>query len=145
MDYHLILRFFHVTCFAAWFGTVLASLFLLRTLEPRLTGSARQAPEDARLLREFIRLETKVADVAFIGVLASGILLAVFFHGWSVWLRVKTFLIVLQVVLTMGYIIRAIRPLSYPCLPDEYRNWYRLFAISLIMFALVLSVTFFLL
>jgi len=145
MDFHTLLLFIHVTCFAAWFGTVLASLFLLKTLESRLTGSALRAGEDALLLREFIKRETKVADVAFIGVVLSGILLASFFHGWTLWVAVKSGLIVLQVSLTMGYIIRAIQPLSYPCTPEMFRNWYRLFAISLGMFALVLGVTFFLL
>ncbi|MCF8382655.1 MAG: hypothetical protein K9G39_03525 [Chlorobium sp.] len=145
MDFHTILLFIHITCFAAWFGTVLASLFLLKTLESRLTGTALRAGEDALLLREFIKRETKVADVAFIGVVMSGILLASFFYGWTIWVVVKSGLIVLQVALTMGYIIRAIQPLSYPCPPEMFRNWYRLFAISLGMFALVLCVTFFLL
>lgn len=145
MDFHTILLFIHVTCFAAWFGTVLASLFLLKTLESRLTGMAPRAGEDALLLREFIKRETKVADVAFIGVVLSGILLASFFHGWTLWVVAKSGLVVLQVALTMGYIIRAIQPISYPCPPEMFRNWYRLFAISLGMFALVLGVTFFLL
>jgi len=140
-----ILLFVHVTCFAAWFGTVLASLFLLRTLESRLTETAESAVENGFLLREFIRLETKVADVAFIGVVLSGILLASLFHGWTFWVIVKSLLIVLQVALTMGYIIRAIQPLTYPCTLESFRNWYKLFAISLTMFALVLCVTFFLL
>lgn len=139
------LLFVHVTCFAAWFGTVLASLFLLKTLESRLTGSASRAAEDAVLLREFIKRETKVADVAFIGVVISGILLASFFHGWTLWVVVKSLLIILQVALTMGYIIRAIQPLTYPCSPESFRNWYKLFAISLTMFAVVLGITFFLL
>jgi len=145
MDIKTILLFVHVTCFAAWFGTVLASLFLLRTLESRLTGSAESAVENGHLLREFIRLETKVADVAFIGVVLSGILLASLFHGWTFWVIAKSLLIVLQVALTMGYIIRAIQPLTYPCTIESFRNWYKLFAISLTMFALVLGVTFFLL
>jgi len=145
MDIKTILLFVHVTCFAAWFGTVLASLFLLRTLESRLTETAESAVENGFLLREFIRLETKVADVAFIGVVLSGILLASLFHGWTFWVIVKSLLIVLQVALTMGYIIRAIQPLTYPCTLESFRNWYKLFAISLTMFALVLCVTFFLL
>ncbi|MBM3423046.1 MAG: hypothetical protein FJY09_07350 [Chlorobi bacterium] len=145
MDMKTILLFVHVTCFAAWFGTVLASLFLLRTLESRLTETAESAVENGFLLREFIRLETKVADVAFIGVVLSGILLASLFHGWTFWVIVKSLLIVLQVALTMGYIIRAIQPLTYPCTLESFRNWYKLFAISLTMFALVLCVTFFLL
>jgi len=145
MPYQSILLFMHVTCFAAWFGTVLASLFLLKTLESRLTGTAEHASEDALLLREFIKRETKVADVSFIGVIISGILLASFFHGWTLWVAVKSGLIVLQVALTMGYIVRAIQPLTYPCSPETFRNWYKLFAISLGMFALVLGVTFFML
>ncbi|MBN1278180.1 MAG: hypothetical protein K9I59_02095 [Chlorobium sp.] len=145
MDVKTILLFVHITCFAAWFGTVLASLFLLKTLESRLTGTAERAAEYALLLREFIKRETKVADAAFIGVVLSGILLASLFHGWTFWVILKSLLIVLQVALTMGYIIRAIQPLSYPCSPESFRNWYKLFAISLTMFALVLGVTFFLL
>jgi len=145
MDMKTILLFVHVTCFAAWFGTVLASLFLLRTLESRLTETAESAVENGFLLREFIRLETKVADVAFIGVVLSGILLASLFHGWTFWVIVKSLLIVLQVALTMGYIIRAIQPLTYPCTIEAFRIWYKQFAISLTMFALVLCVTFFLL
>ncbi|MBM3162622.1 MAG: hypothetical protein FJZ79_04760 [Chlorobi bacterium] len=145
MNYHAVLLFLHTTCFAAWFGTILASFFLLKTLESRLTGTAPRAAEDALLLREFIKRETKVADVAFIGVVASGILLASFYHGWTWWIGLKSLLIMLQVALTMGYIVRSIQPLGYPCSPEAFRNWYRLFAISLTMFALVLFVTFFLL
>ncbi|NTU86626.1 MAG: hypothetical protein HGA58_01040 [Chlorobiaceae bacterium] len=145
MNFHTILLFIHVTCFGAWFGTVLASIFLLKTLESRLTGTAVRAGEDAILLREYIKTETKVADVAFMGVILSGILLASFFHGWTLWVAVKSGLIILQVALTMGYIVRSIRPISYPCSPEMFRNWYTLFAISLGMFALVLGVTFFLL
>ncbi|MEC9486110.1 MAG: hypothetical protein UMU76_01225 [Prosthecochloris sp.] len=58
---------------------------------------------------------------------------------------VKIGLVALQLALTMGYIIKQIQPLAYPCNPAEYRKWYQLFTISLSMFALVLLVTFFLL
>jgi hypothetical protein len=146
MDYHSILRFIHIVSFAAWFGSVLSSLFLLKTLEPILSGKkGNNVMEYAALLQKYIKLETKVADVSFIGVILSGLLLAGFYHGWTVWVFVKSGLIVLQVILTLGYIIRAIQPLSYPCSPSEYSRWYRLFAISLSMFALVLLTSFFLL
>ncbi|NTW82763.1 MAG: hypothetical protein HGB36_05270 [Chlorobiaceae bacterium] len=146
MDFHSILRLIHIVSFAAWFGSVLASLFILKTLEPELAGKeAKKAKEYASLLQKYIKLETKVADVSFIGVILSGLLLAGFYHGWTVWVFVKSGLIVLQVILTLGYIIRAIQPLSYPCSPAEYSRWYRLFTISLSMFALVLLTSFFLL
>jgi len=38
MNTHSLLRFLHITSFAAWFGTVQASLFLLKALETKLTG-----------------------------------------------------------------------------------------------------------
>ncbi|NTW63851.1 MAG: hypothetical protein HGA46_07150 [Chlorobiaceae bacterium] len=145
MDFHTLLRLLHITSFAAWFGTVLASLFLLKTLETTLTGKPDEAARDSVLLRSYIKLETRVADIAFIGVIITGILLASLYHGWGVWVFVKSGLIILQVALTMGYIVRYIQPLGYPCSPEAYRNWYRLFTISLTMFALVLLVTFFLL
>jgi putative membrane protein len=143
MDYQAILRLIHITCFAAWFGTVFASFFLLKTLEPGLTGKPETAAGHAALLQRYIKLETKVADVAFIGVILSGLLIAHFYHGWSIWVFVKSMLIILQAALTMGYIMKAIRPLSYPCTPVQYRRWYRLFTISFSMFALVLLITFF--
>ncbi len=143
---HTILRLIHVTCFAAWFGTVLASLFLLKTLEPKLTGKEEGSPaEYSKLLQNFIRLETKVADTAFKAVILSGLLLAGLYHGWHLAVFIKIGLVVLQVALTLGYIMRSIRPLTYPCTPSEYAKWYRLFSISLSMFALVLLTTFFLL
>lgn len=145
MEYLAFLRFIHILSFAAWFGTILASLFLLKALEPRLTGNSPTASEDAELLRKFIKIETKAADIAFIGAVLSGILLTWSFHGWTAWLGVKTGLIVLQVALTMGYIVRKVRPLAYPCSAEAYRSWYRLFGISLSMFILILYVTFFLL
>ena len=145
MELHALLRFLHITSFAAWFGTVLSSLFLLKTLEKRLTDTESDSTAYAALLQHYIKLETKVADVAFIGVILSGILLAGLYHGWTIWVFVKSGLIVLQVALTLGYIMRSIRPLTYPCSLVQYQNWYRLFGISLSMFALVLLVTFFLL
>jgi putative membrane protein len=145
MELHHLLRLIHITCFAAWFGTVLSSLFLLKALESRLTGPEDNSSVYAALLKHYIRMETRVTDVAFFGVIITGILLAGFYHGWSAGVFVKTALIVLQVILTMGYIVRSIRPITYPCSLAVYSNWYRLFGISLSMFALVLLATGFLL
>jgi len=145
MNWHSLLLFIHVTSFAIWFGTVFASLFLLRTLEPRLTAKDGNTAEYTSLLHTYIRLETKVADTGFKTAVVTGLLLAFLFHGWTLWVFVKAGLIVLQVALTMGYIVKAIQPISYPCDAGEYARWYRLFTISLTMFALVLGVSFFLL
>ncbi len=90
MDFHTLLRLLHITSFAAWFGTVLASLFLLKTLETSLTGKPDEAARDSVLLRSYIKLETRVADIAFIGVIITGILLASLYHGWGVWVFVKS-------------------------------------------------------
>ncbi|AAM72731.1 MAG TPA: hypothetical protein DEB17_01150 [Chlorobaculum sp.] len=144
MDFHALLRVIHITAFAAWFGTIFATLFLLKTLEPGLTGEKKQAEEYSLLLRRFIKLETKVADVAVISVLLSGLLLAHFYEGWHPWVFVKIGLMILQIALTMGYIIKAIQPITYPCDTAKYRAWYRLFTISFSMFGIVLLVTFFL-
>ena len=145
MVFHTILRFVHIVSFAAWFGTILASLFFLKAIESKLTGNGNSTTEFAALLQRFLKLETKVADVAVIGVILSGILLAVFYQGWTLWVFVKSLLIVLQIALTIGYIIHSVRTLTYPCSKREYTSWYRLFGISLTMFALVLFVSFFLL
>ena len=145
MAFHTILRFVHIVSFAAWFGTILASLFFLKAIESKLTGNGDNTAEYAQLLQRFLKLETKVADVAVIGVILSGILLAVLYHGWTLWVFVKSILIVLQIALTIGYIIRSVRTLTYPCSTQDYSSWYRLFGISLTMFALVLFVSFFLL
>ena len=145
MVFHTILRFVHIVSFAAWFGSVLASLFFLKAIESKLTGNDGNHTEFAALLKRFIKLETKVADVAVIGVILSGILLAVFYHGWTIPVFVKSLLIVLQIARTIGYIILSVSSLTYPCSKQEYVKWYRLFGISLTMFALVLIVTFFLL
>ncbi len=146
MELHSVLRFLHVVSFAAWFGSVLASLFLLKTLEPKLTGDDEKAAEEySALLRKYVRLETKVADIGVIGVILSGILLALFYHGWTLWVYVKSSLVVLQIALTLGYIVRAIQSLKYPCMKAEFGRWYRLFGISLTMFTLVLLCSFFLL
>lgn len=144
MNFHALLRVIHITGFAAWFGTIFATLFLLRTLEPGLTGEKKQAEEYSLLLRRFIRLETKVADVAVISVMVSGLLLAHFWQGWTPWVFAKIGLMILQIALTLGYIIKAIQPLAYPCEPSKYNAWYRLFTISFSMFAIILAVTFFL-
>lgn len=143
MDWHAILRLIHVASFATWFGTVFASLFLLKTLEPKLTGSNKDSGDYPLLLQTYIKLETKVADAGFKIAIVSGLLLAFFFHGWTIPVLIKTGLIILQVALTMGYIVKAIHPLKYPCSRSDYKKWYNLFTISLTMFALVLGVTFF--
>jgi putative membrane protein len=144
MNFHALLRIIHITGFASWFGTIFASLFLLKTLEPGLTGEKNQAEEYSLLLRRFIRLETKVADVSVISVILSGLLLAHFYEGWSPWVSAKIVLLILQIALTMGYIIKAIQPVVYPCDTTQYRAWYRLFTISFSMFGIILMVTFFL-
>ncbi|NTU59148.1 MAG: hypothetical protein HGB00_09605 [Chlorobiaceae bacterium] len=143
MDFHAILRLVHITGFAAWFGTIFASFFLLKTLEPGLTGEQAKAQEYRTLLMRFIKLETKVADTAVISVIVSGLLLAHFYHGWTPWVVVKITLMILQIALTMGYIVKAIQPITYPCQAARFRSWYKLFTISFTMFAIVLAVTFF--
>ena len=145
MDFHAILRLVHITGFAAWFGTIFASMFLLKTLEPGMTGDTEKAKEYKGLLMRYIGLETKVADVAVISVLLSGLLLAHFYHGWTAWVVVKIALLLLQVALTMGYIVRKIQPITYPCDTVRFASWYKLFTISLSMFGVTLAVTFFLL
>lgn len=144
MDFHALLRLVHITGFGAWFGTIFASMFLLRALEPGMTGDQGKAPEYRGLLMRFIGLETKMADIAVVSVLLSGLLLAHFYHGWTPWTAVKVVLLLLQVALTMGYIVRKIQPISYPCDKATFASWYRLFALSFSMFAAVLAVTFFL-
>ncbi len=145
MDFHAVLRLVHITGFAAWSGTIFASMFLLRTLEPGMTGEEEKAKEYRGLLMRFIGLETKVADVAVVAVLLSGLLMAHFYHGWTLWVAVKIMLLMLQIAVTMGYIFKKIQPIAYPCDTARFASWYRLFAISLTMFAIVLAVTFFLL
>lgn len=124
-------------------GAVAASLLVVRTLEPRLTGVEGDAAVDAGLLRAYIRREIKLVDVAFAGVLISGIVLAQVYYGWTSWVFLKVGLFIAQFVATMAYIHRFIRPLSYPCSPQQYRRWYGLFAVSLGFFALTLLVVFF--
>ncbi len=145
MEWFNILKCIHVTSFAAWFGTVLTSIFLLKTFQPKLTGDRDAVADFPQLLRTYIQLETSVADKAFKLTVGSGLLLAWFYHGWDLWIGVKIGLVVLQVALTLGYIVIAIQPLAYPVSDREYARWYKLFAISLTMFALVLGITFFLL
>ncbi len=133
----------HVACFALWMGTVAASLLVVRTLEPRLTGVTGDATPDADLLRAYIRQEVKFVDVVFAGVLVSGIMLAQLHTGWTPWVLTKIGLFIAQFVATMAYIQVFIRPLTYPCPPYRYRRWYGLFAVSLSFFAVTLLVVFF--
>lgn len=145
MDFNAILKLVHVTGFAAWFGTTFASLFLLKTLQPGLTGEEGDPASYKLLLMRFIGLETKVADTAVIAVVVSGLLLTHFYHGWTVWAGAKIALMLLQIALTMGYIVKGIHPITYPCDAARYGAWYRLFGISFTMFGVILLVTFFLL
>jgi len=142
---HTLLRFLHITSFAAWFGSVLASIYFLKTIEDKLTGNASNTTEYTALLQRYIKLETKIADTGFKVTIITGILLATIYYGWTLWVFVKIALIALQVFLTIGYIKRSIHKLKYPCSVADYKRWYRLFSISLTMFALVLLISFFLL
>ncbi|MCS7013300.1 MAG: hypothetical protein RMI34_12180 [Chloroherpetonaceae bacterium] len=139
---HAALLLVHVVCFALWLGAVAASLLVVRILEPRLTDESAGA-RDAELLRAYIRLEVKLVDVAFFGVFVSGVALAQFFAGWSVWTVVKLLLYLVQFAATMFYLAKFIRPLAYPCSPNEYKRWYGVFAIALTFFTLTLSWTYF--
>lgn len=132
----------HIVCFALWFGAVAASLLVIRILEPRLTN-AETGTRDAELLRAYIRQEVKLVDVAFFGVFLSGVLLAQFFVGWSVWTVIKLLLYLMQFAATMFYLVRFVRPLAYPCSVVEYRRWYGVFAVALFFFTLTLSWTYF--
>ena len=142
MGVYQLLVFLHVTCFAIWFGSVVVSLMLIRVLEERLTDPQRAA-QFSDFLGSYIRLETKVVDVAFLGVAVTGVIMAQFFAGWSPWTIGKLALYVAQFGLTLWYIGARIRPLRYPCSRLEYRRWYELFAVSLGLFAVVLLWTFF--
>ncbi|MGQ9549678.1 MAG: hypothetical protein ACUVSY_02015 [Roseiflexus sp.] len=133
----------HVACFALWMGAVAASLLIVHTLEPRLTGTAGNVTPDADLLRAYIRREVKFVDVVFAGVLISGIMLAQLYTGWTPWVLAKIGLFIAQFVATMAYIQVFIRPLTYPCPPHLYRRWYGLFAVSLSFFTVTLLVVFF--
>lgn len=137
-----LLLLLHIVCFALWFGAVAASALVIRTLQPRLTDAASGA-HDAELLRTYIRLEVKLVDVAFFGVLISGVLLAQFFVGWSTWTVVKLSLYLVQFAATMLYITKYIRPLAYPCSFAEYRRWYGVFGVALVFFSLTLAWTYF--
>ena len=79
MDWHTILRFIHITSFAAWFGTVFTSLFVLKTLEPKLTGSATDTATYPEFLKSFIKRETKVADAGLKSQLPQACFLLSFF------------------------------------------------------------------
>lgn len=123
-------------------GAVAASMFVIRTLEPRLTNPDR-ASMDEELLKTYIRHEVKLVDVAFLGVLLTGVLLAQFFAGWTLWTAVKLALYFVQFGATTLYIAKFIRPLKYPCSPNEYKRWQGLFAVSFSLFFVVLVWTYF--
>ncbi|NTV46627.1 MAG: hypothetical protein HGB11_08955, partial [Chlorobiales bacterium] len=132
---HDLLLLIHITCFALWMGAVAASLLVIRVFEPRLTGSGPNVAEDAALLKAYIRKETKMVDVVFIGAIVSGILLAQFYTGWTTWVFVKIGLLVLQFSATIGYVFKSVMHISYPCTPEVYKRWYKLIGISFTSFA----------
>ncbi len=136
------LLFLHVSCFALWMGAVAASMLVIRTLEPRLTSPER-ATQDSDLLKTYIRYEVKLVDVAFFGVLFTGVALAHFYVGWTLWTVVKLALYFVQFGATMFYIAMFIKPLVYPCSPHDYQRWYGLFATSFSLFFIVLVWTYF--
>lgn len=136
------LVFLHVTCFALWMGAVAASMLVIRTLEPRLTNPDHAA-QDSELLKTYIRYEVKLVDVAFFGVLLTGVTLAQFYVGWTLWTTVKLALYFVQFGATMFYIATFIKPLAYPCSPSDYKRWYGLFATSFSLFFVVLLWTYF--
>jgi hypothetical protein len=137
------LLFIHVTCFALWFGAVAASLLVVRTFQSRLTDLSRDPSDDLLLFRAYIRKETRLVDVVFIGLIISGTALAHFYMGWTTWVFVKLGLLVLQFICTIGYVFTTITKISYPCPPDVYRRWYILFGISFFFFAITLLTVFF--
>ncbi len=137
-----LLVFLHVSCFALWMGAVAASMLVIRTLEPRLTNPDR-AIQDSELLNTYIRYEVKLVDVAFFGVLLTGVTLAHFYVGWTIWTAVKLALYFVQFGATMFYIATRIKPLLYPCSPSDYKRWYGLFATSFSLFFVVLLWTYF--
>lgn len=137
-----LLVFLHVACFALWMGAVAASMLVIRTLEPRLTNPD-SATRDSELLKTYIRYEVKLVDAAFFGVFLTGVALAHFYIGWTLWTTVKLALYLVQFVATMFYIATFIKPLVYPCSTRTYRRWYGLFATSFSLFFVVLLWTYF--
>lgn len=137
-----VLLFLHVVCFALWMGAVAASMLVIRVLEPRLTNPDRAAM-DEELLKTYIRYEVKLVDMAFFGVLATGVLLAQFFVGWTLWTLTKLTLYLVQFGATMTYIAKFIRPLAYPCSRAEYKRWNGLFGLSFSLFFIALVWTYF--
>ncbi len=142
MSVYQWLLLIHVVCFAIWFGSVVVSWLLIRALEERLTDPQRAA-QFAELLRHYIRLETRVVDVAFVGVVVTGVVLAQFFVGWSPWVIGKLVLYLIQFGLTLWYLLVHLRPLRYPCSPREYRRWYELLTLSFVVFGASLVWTYF--
>lgn len=139
---HSVLLLSHVVCFALWFGAVAASMLVIRTLEPRLTNPDR-ASLDAELLKTYIRYEVKLVDAAFFGALLTGVALAHFYVGWTLWSVVKLSLYFVQFAATMLYIAKFIKPLAYPCSRRDYKRWYGLFAVSFSLFSITLMWTYF--
>lgn len=145
IDAYATLRLVHITCFAAWMGNVIASRFFIRSIEEKMTDQQGDAEPYRSIMMRFIKAETKITDIAVPGVLISGLMLAGLYHGWTFQVILKGILFATQVILTLGYIAKAIRPLSYPCTTRDYQKWYRLFSISFTMFGIILYTSFFLL
>lgn len=124
-------------------GAVAASLLVIRVFESKLTALNQDVSADAAMLRAYVRLETKMVDVVFIGAIVSGILLAQFYTGWTTWVFIKIGILVLQFAATIGYVAAAIMRVTYPCPPEVYKRWYKLFSISLTSFAIMLTFVFF--
>ncbi|MBX0329003.1 hypothetical protein K2Z83_15095 [Oscillochloris sp. ZM17-4] len=139
--YHALLLI-HVVCFALWFGAIVASLLVVRTLESRLTAADATAA-DAEIIRSYIRREVKLVDVVFVGLLVSGSILAQLYIGWTSWVLIKISLFIAQFIATMAFIFLRIRPISYPCSTQVYRRWYQLFSVSIGFFAITLLVVYF--
>ena len=143
MMYQLLL-FLHVAAFAVWMGIVVASFMLLKTLQPKLTDfNSQEVAEFAKVLKGYIGKEIKIVDVMFLTVIITGILLSHFYIGWNTWTIMKSVLAVFQVVGTIGYVFVAVKDIEYPCSETQYKNWYRLIAISLSFFTAMLLLVFF--
>jgi len=139
-----VLLFLHIVSFAVWMGIVVASLMLIKSLQPKLTDfKAAEVQEFAKMLKNYIGLEVKIVDVMFLTVITTGASLAHFYIGWNAWTITKGILVFLQLLATIGYVFVAVRNIEYPCQPSEFKKWYTLFTISLSFFTAILLFVFF--
>ncbi|ACF12566.1 conserved hypothetical protein [Chloroherpeton thalassium ATCC 35110] len=139
-----VLLFLHVASFAIWMGIVVASLMLIKSMQPKLTDfEAKEIPEFVKVLKSYIGWEVKIVDVMFLTVIITGALLAHFYIGWNTWTITKGILVFFQLFATIGYVFVAVRKLEYPCKPSEFKKWYTLFTISLSFFTAMLLFVFF--